>query len=145
MSRKLDITAHTCHPTIPRKLRQEVYKIEASLGYVVLSQKKPKPNPKQVWMERRGKGVWGRREGKSRRVEGRRERTRVGSGSSTSPLVSAVWLGITYTTELLNTCAFNTWGTSPAAPSLPFTPPPQLTVSLPACFSFCGNYSHCYL
>lgn len=26
MSRKLDITEHTCHPTIPRKLRQEVYK-----------------------------------------------------------------------------------------------------------------------
>lgn len=69
MSVKLGIIAHTCHPNIPRKLKQEVCKLEANLDYIVCSylNKQNKQNSGDVKEGKKG-GV--RRERESEREEG---------------------------------------------------------------------------
>jgi hypothetical protein len=51
--------AHTCHPNIPRKLRQEVCKFEANLSYIVCSYLE-KQNKQWEWEGEEERGCKGR-------------------------------------------------------------------------------------
>lgn len=98
LSLKLGIIAHTCHPNIPRKLKQEVCKFEANLDYIVCSYLN-KQNSGDAKEGKKG-GVRGEREtgrkgGWGKERERRKKRQMMACKHIISPLVSIVCVSFT--------------------------------------------------